>query len=326
MEPGRPAAYHGPGWRQRDTTLAREIREGRIWTPYVVDSEWSRLRHVLLYVPGPGVGALGDPDGALHLGQVDAAALRRQHDALCRAYADCGVEVHLVSGDGVDDSRRPNLMFQRDTFWQTFFGAVVARMASPVRAGEERHATLALADLGVPVALTVGGAATFEGADALWIDPRHVLCGLGRRTNADGLARIRQALDLEGVRCTAVPVPDGVQHLLGCVQIVSPERVLVRTELASTELVDALRAAGLEVLPVAESEEVRRHQAFNFVVVDRDRVVLAAEADAFRRRLEANGIDVAAAVPCSEYARAAGGLACATGILARDPVASPEGL
>ena len=41
----------------------------------------------------------------------------------------------------------------------------------------------------VPIALTVGGRGTFEGADCLWANPNTVFCGIGKRTNGRALSR-----------------------------------------------------------------------------------------------------------------------------------------
>jgi N-dimethylarginine dimethylaminohydrolase len=311
------AAYHGPNWKIRSTHMTDEIRQGAIWAPYTCNSEWAPLQAVLLYLPGAEIEQVKDTDAALHLRPIDHRLLEKQHRDIVRQYESCGVKVHLLDAALVDDIRRPNVLFQRDLFWQTCQGAVVARMASPVRAGEERYATATLAGLGVPIALTVGGWGTFEGADCLWLGPHTVLCGVGNRTNEKGYDQIRNLLELQGVSCIPVPVPPHVQHLLGCVQIVSPNRAFVRVELASTDLLSVFDENGLHVVPVAESREVVEELAFNFVVVDRNSVIMTSQAPKFRRFLEQRDIKIAGSVSISEYVNAAGGLACATGILAR---------
>ena len=71
-------------------------------------------------------------------------------------------------------------------------------------------------------------------------------------------------------------------------------------------------------------DEIVQDLAFNFLVVDRDRVIAPAGTPAFHRLLGELGIEIAGTVPVSEYVKAAGGIACATGILAREPVGRPE--
>ena len=313
------ATYGGPGWAEREGTLADEVARGDIWAPYTCNSEWGRLRHVVLYCPGPDIQNVASPNEALHLRPVRHWDLRRQFHRICLAYQGAGVQVHRVPASG-RDTRFPNLMFQRDLFWQTPAGAVVSRMASPVRSGEEQYAAQTLANLRVPISLTINGTGLLEGSNLLWVSPKAVLCGVGRRTNQSGQRQVAKLLETLDVECRPVPVPKEVQHLLGCMQVVSPERALVRTEIASDRLLRELARLGLEIVSVSETEEVAEHWALNFVVLEPDRVIVSGEVPVFRRFLASVGIQIADAVPISQYGNAAGGLACATAILARDLV------
>jgi N-dimethylarginine dimethylaminohydrolase len=273
MEPDRPATYGGPGFRRRSATLQEEVREGRIWSAHAVDSEWTRLLGVVLHLPGPSIEAIEDPDESLMLERLDHARLRGQHEELVRVLEGAGVRVLHVDHAGVDDRRYPNLIFQRDLFFMTPFGAVVSRMAGLPRAGEERYLARTLADEGVPIALTVGGTGTLEGADCLWLAPDRVLCGVGARTNEEGFRQLQALLAANDVDCVSVPVPHQVQHLLGLLQIVGPRRALVRGDLASIELMEELSRCAIDVTPFAESREIAEALAFNFLVIDRNRVI-----------------------------------------------------
>ena len=317
MDLREQVTYGGPGWAQRDGTLADEIARGDIWAPYACNSEWGRLRHVVLYCPGPDIQNVASPNHDLHLRPVRYHELRRQFHRIRLAYQGAGVHVHRVPASG-RDTRFPNLMFQRDLFYQTPAGAVVSRMASPIRSGEEQYAARMLANLRVPIALMINGTGLLEGSDLLWVSPKTVLCGVGRRTNESGQRQVANLLETLDVECRPVPVPKGVQHLLGCVQVVSPDRALVRTEIVSDSLLSELARLGLEIVSVRETDEVAEHCALNFAVLEPDRVIVADEVPVFRRFLGSLGIEIADVVPLSQYGNAAGGLACATGILARD--------
>jgi len=191
-------------------------------------------------------------------------------------------------------------------------------MAGVARAGEERFLARALAESAVPIALTVGGTGTLEGADCLWLTPDKVLCGVGVRTNEAGYEQLRQLLERNGIECIRVPVPPEVQHLLGLMQIVAPGRALVRGDLASGDLLRVLDQAGVEVTAFPESEEIRQALAFNFLVVDRERVIAPAGTPGFHQRLRNAGIEIVATAEVTEYVKAAGGIACATGVLHRE--------
>lgn len=312
----RPMAYHGPSWTERDGSLERDVAEGYVWSPYRVDSEFSELTHVLLHEPQIGLGNVPNPDTVLHLESMDYFRISSEYEEIIATYANLGISV-LVPPSGGEDFAWPNLIYQRDVFFMTPYGAIVPRMASPVRAGEERIASLALARLGVPIGLTIGSTGTFEGADCLWLTDSKVLFGIGQRSNAAAFAQIESWLGWRGVRTYPVPVPSQVQHLLGAMQVVGERTALVRTEIVSKRLLSALADAKFQIHHIPESYEVSVKQAFNFVVVGERRVVIADDVPRFAAMLEKMGIEVAARVPIGEYRKGAGGLACATGILAR---------
>jgi N-dimethylarginine dimethylaminohydrolase len=219
--------------------------------------------------------------------------------------------------DGARWPVKRNLMYVRDLFFNTREGAVVSRMASAVRAGEEKHASLALSQLGVPITRTISGAGLLEGADALWLDPRTVLCGVGNRTNAEGFRQLREALEAQGVKTIAVELPRGVQHLLGILQIVDRDLALLRGEIAPRRLAALLKMRGFSLVPVPETDETTLRQGMNVVTVAPRKILTPAGCPGLRRLYEDAGIAVAAEVDVRQILRGAGGLACATGILSR---------
>ncbi len=310
------SAYQGTGWKPRDRSLALEL--ARLAAPRV-NSEYKQLKAVLLYCPGRELLTIKDPNAAQHLARISPAGIRREYAALSAAFRREGVAVHMLKGGPRRPGRGPalNLMYVRDLFFNTPEGAVVARMASAVRAGEEALAVPALAGLGIPINKTISGAGTFEGADALWLDKRTVLCGTGNRTNEEGFRQLRRVLALQGVKAVNVPLPGGVQHLLGLLQFVDRGLALLRTEKASSRLRALLRANRVAVIPVPETEEVSARQGMNIVTVAPRRIIMPASCPGLKKLYAASGLTVAAEVGISQLINGAGGLACATGILSR---------
>jgi N-dimethylarginine dimethylaminohydrolase len=315
----RRATYGGPGWVPRESGFEDEIRAGELWAPFAVDAGCTRLTDVLLYRPGPAIAEVEDVDRALHLRRVHAGRLAEQVDRLIATYESLGVRVHRLPDEAVDDRRHPNSIFLCDVFWQTPFGAVISRMANPVRAGEERAVAARLADLGVPIALTIAGDGLFEGADGHWLRPGLAMVGTGVRTNRAGYEQLRVRLENLGARCISTRIDPVVQHLTGCLQSIAPDRVLVRPEALPPETIPILRKSGFHVTSFAESEEIRDRYGFNFVVIEPNVVVLPAGCQETRKLLEREGVEVAAEVEVSEYVAMAGGPCCATGVLAREP-------
>lgn len=305
----KAATFGGPGWVFRQGSMAEDL--GPYWTVMGTRSEVHPLRTVLLVNPPDRLGSIENPDASLMLERVDLGRIRAEFQALAAAYEAEGVTVHRY--DPPADAP-PNLIFARDLFWGSPEGAVVARMASPVRAGEERLVTQALAALGVPIRATIGGTGLFEGADALWLAPNTVLFGVGR-SNREALEQLKALWpELEWI---PVPVPMGVQHLLGSVNFLDESLAALHPG-AGPEVREALRRAGVEVWEVEDPEELTRRRALNFVTLAPRKILMPAHCPRTRRAWEARGIEVRT-VEVDEYLKAAGGPGCLTGILWRSP-------
>lgn len=306
------AAYGGTNWTPRSARLADEL--GTLWASCGIDSEYGTLRRVLLHRPGAELGDVADPDQSLMLERPDLERARRQHDALAEAYAGAGVEVSWVEPARTPP---PNQMFVADLMWMTPSGAIVARPASPVRAGEERWVARRLADLGVPILRTIGGNGTFEGADAIWLRPDRVMLGRGLRTNASGAAQVAATLAELGIESVEVDLPHAAMHLMGQVRIVDRDLAYVQANRTSWRTVEALRDSGYEVRFFPDADEIRTGFAHNFVTLGPRRILLPAGNAGSQRAYEEAGI-ACATVELDELIKAAGAIGCLTGIVARD--------
>jgi N-dimethylarginine dimethylaminohydrolase len=320
----RPAAYHGNGWLPRERTLAEEIAGVQLWNNCSVSSEWQTLKEVILYIPNPGTPPVEDVNSVQHLDEINFWQLASQLKNLAKCYEQFGIKVHFARH--VRLSNEPtteyyyNLMFCRDLFFMTPEGAIVSRMGSQVRAGEEKHAARTLAELGVPLIRTISGGGTFEGADALWISHDLVAIGVGKRTNESGFRQVQQSLEVQGVKCMKVSLPPQIQHLLGVLQIVDRDLAVVRGQLLAPEVKIYLQQVGFQLIELEETKSVRQNQAMNFVTVSPRRIVMVAGNPETKLLYENHKIDVAAEVDVSELLKGAGGIGCATGILSRKPV------
>jgi arginine deiminase len=308
------AAYGGPGWSPRKSSLREEL--GSIWAPAGVDSEWTPLRAVLLHRPGAELSAIDDANDAqmLAVPLVDDAA--REHDALADVYRGAGVDVVYVEPP-VEPP--PNLMFVADLLFMTRVGAIVGRPASTVRAGEERWIARRLADAGIPILRTVTGHGVFEAADAMWLDVHTVLLARGLRTNYEGAAQVTATLAEQSVRTIIVDLSDRAMHLMGVIRIVDRDVAYVHPGLTPAPATDALRHRGYTVRSFPDETEFERGSAGNFVTIGPRRIVMAAGNPVTEAALRADGVDVVT-TEVSELSKAAGAIACLTGVLRRDSV------
>jgi arginine deiminase len=305
------AAYGGPGWRPRGRSSREEI--GSIWARHAVGSEWQPLGAVLLHRPGEELHDIADADAALMLEPLDAPRAAAQHAALAAAYARAGVETLYVEPATLPP---PNQMYVADLFFMTPAGAILARPASAVRAGEERWVARRLAEAGVPIVRSVAGRGTFEGADAMWLDDRTVIVGRGPRTNEEGAAQVADALRPLGVDTIIVDQPPGTMHLMGQLRIVDRDLAVVWQSRIDSQTVLALRARGYAVQPIPDEQEAERTFALNFVTLGPRRIILAAGNLRSTAFYESLGI-ACVTVDVGELLKAAGGIACLTGVLRR---------
>lgn len=308
------SAYGGDGWQPRRQTTREEL--GGLWGACGLDSEWAPLRAVLLHRPGGELSASADWNAVNMLAPLDIARAQAQHDQLAAAYRAAGVRVAYAEPPG---QPTPNQMFMADVFAMTPEGAILARPASAVRAGEERVAARRLADLGVPIVRSVSGSATFEGADLLWLGPDSALLGRGLRTNDTGAAQVAGALHAMGVSTTQVDLPYGTMHLMGMLRIVDRDLAIAWPTRLAVRAVEALERHGYRVLFLPDEREAREGAAFNCVTLGPRTVLMAAGNPITQAFFAEHGIECQT-VPVDELAKAAGAIGCLTGIIERERV------
>lgn len=304
------APYGGPGWSPRSEDLRQE--RGVVWGWFGLAREWDSLRAVLLHTPSDELAAVDDPAAAQMLDRPDSVLAGEQHSRLCEVYEGAGVMVHQVE----PVRPTPNLVFVADLLFMTPQGAILARPASTVRAGEEAEVQAALARLRVPVLGSVHGDGVFEGADALWLDRETVLLATGLRTDSEGGRQVGRLLAGLGVTVIRVGLRPGTMHLMGVVRLLDRDLAVVRKALVPDRVLRILRDRGVRVLEAEDEQELRIGQALNVVPLAPRRVVMPAGQSTTRRLLETAGVDVVE-VDISELAKAAGGIACMTGVLHR---------
>ncbi|PWJ22223.1 dimethylarginine dimethylaminohydrolase family protein [Jannaschia seohaensis] len=304
------AAYGGAGWSPRTAEHGAEM--GPIWQGGI-DSEWRPLRQVLLRRPGAELAA-EDVDAAQYLEPLDLGRAQAEHDALAAAYVEAGVEVLSV---GDVPAPTPNRMFCADTFVMTPQGAILARPASTVRAGEEVAVAAALAAARVPILRTLTGGATFEGADLIWVDARTCLIGLGLRTNAEAARQIAQTLAEIGIEAIPVDMPFGTMHLMGMLRMLDADLAIAWPRRTPHRAVTLLRERGHTVAFLPDADEVQANRGLNVVALGPRRVLMPAGNDAMRAFYEGLGVEVVE-TPCFELRKAAGAVGCLTGVVARD--------
>lgn len=308
------AAYGGDGWRGRENLHAEEI--GTLWGGCGIDSEWRRLRRVILHRPGKEI-AMDDhkADASLFLSSLDLTRAQDEHDELREIYVSAGVAV--VDVEPLEPVS-PNQMFCADLLAMTPQGAILARPASASRAGEEVHVAKALALSHVPILKTLIGQAVFEGADLMWLDECTALIGRGHRTNQAAIEQITHLLAEIGCGAVVVDMPYGTMHLMGMVRIPAKDLAICWHRRTPHAAVVALKERGFDVQFVPEGEHARDlYRAMNFVTLDNRKVLMVRGVPQAQAFLESLHVECLTS-PTDELAKAAGNMGCLTGVLERD--------
>ena len=278
---------------------------------YGCESMTEKLRRVLVRSPDPAACALWRDYG--WRAAPDPAGLQREHDELCDVLATAGAEVVFgtpVAGglDGI----------------YTFDPAIVARRGAIIlRLGKElrRPESVATADdmdrAGISVVATLEPPATADGGDTLWLDDRTLLVGRGYRTNAAGIAALREALPETELIEFDLPHFHGsseVMHLLSLISLVAPDLAVAYLPLLPVRLVELLGERGVQLVEVPDEEF--ETMGPNVLTLEPG-VVLALERNReTRRRLERVGVEVLT-YEGTELSKGDGGPTCLTRPLLR---------
>ena len=307
------AAYGGDNWSPRLATHRQEI--GSLWADCGIDSEWRRLKSVLVHCPGAELNAAeDDPDAVQMLEAVDIGKAREEHAAMVAAFDSAGVLVHAVEPE---PPCPPNLMFCADLLVMTPQGAILGRPASTVRAGEERQVARRLAALGIPILATLTGNACFEGADLMWLNETTAMIGRGLRTNDAAIEQIRRLLAGIGIELVAVDMPFGSMHFMGMLRIVDRDLAICWPRRTPYRCVTLLRELGYQVVFPDFQDDQSSYRGINFVTLGPRRILMVAGLQALQLQFEALGIECLAC-PTDELSRAAGNVGCLTGVLSRE--------
>jgi arginine deiminase len=310
----KASAYGGPGWSPRKDSMRDEI--GTIWSSCGINSEWASLKSVLLHRPGPEFADITNPDEIQMLEIPNIEKMQKQHDNIAEAYRKAGVSVTYVEPNVTPP---PNNIFIADLMFMTPEGVILARPASTVRAGEERFVARRLADIGIPIVSSIRGYGTFEGADAMWMNPNCVILGTGQRTNKDGAAQVANILKQMKVEVIIVNLPLGAMHLMGSLRFVDENHAICWPSKTPYAALDALRNCGYEVLLAPDEGELVQGMALNYVSIGPRKILMATGNPITKSFYEQVGISCQT-VQIDEIMKAAGGIGCLTGILERKSV------
>jgi N-dimethylarginine dimethylaminohydrolase len=268
------------------------------------------LRRVMVRPPDAAFGN-ADPVAWHYTARPDLAAAAREHLQLVTLLEAAGAEVlvHDAPLDGLADA-----IYVHDPVLVTDRGAILMRMGKPLRRGEEEAIGRALERAGIPIHYRLHGDALGEGGDCLWLDPATLAVGQGYRTNAAGLAQLREAL---GPAVTVVPVelpyytgPEACLHLMSLISMVADDLAVVYPPLMPVPFYELLRARGIGMVVVPEAEFLT--MGSNVLALAPRHCLMLEGNPVTRARLEAAGCRVVTYRGIDLSLKAEGGPTCLT--------------
>jgi N-dimethylarginine dimethylaminohydrolase len=297
----------------------------KVWGgPWGAQSKIGRLRRVLVCRPTENdVPPEAKPDPVAYGfldGLPDLAQMQGEHDAFVKILRDYDVAVDYVE---VEPYQMGAYMRLR-SLWATASafvingGAIIPRYGrGPWRRGQEVLIARKLMALGCPILHTIHGKGVGElGGNAFWLDPEHVIVGLGSSGNVEGFQQIEPLLRTAGAREIHVAYFTGIAHLDLVFAVAGQWIAVIHRPHLDHETIRYLHRKGFDI--VETSHEEFKRSACNLLALDEKTVVLPKGSPRVAEALEKRGIRVIES-PFEAMHLAGGGPHCAAGALLRDP-------
>jgi len=211
----------------------------------------------------------------------------------------------------------PDAIYTYDPALVAGDGALLLHPGKEIRRPEVDAMAEDLERAGVPVAGRLREPEWTEGGDCCWLDEHTLLVGCGYRTNAAGIARLRELLP--DVEVVVFDLPhwhgrDEVMHLMSLISPLAPDLTVVYEPLLPTRLAQLLEERGVELVPVPDDEF---GSMGSNVLALAPRVALAVEGNPrTRERMERAGVEVLT-YRGEELSKGDGGPTCLTRPLLR---------
>ena len=229
---------------------------------------------------------------AVDTGTPSFEQMLQDHEHYIATLREAGAEVHELPA--LEDF--PDATFVEDAALCLVQGAILMRPGAPTRRGEVAHMAATLRSLYKDVREIKKG--FIEGGDIL-ITGKEILVGRSERTDAEGVAELRELVSDWGYSVREVITPEGVLHFKTDCSLLSPDTILSTKRLAASGCFE-----GYNVVYTANGEEASANAIrFNDVVIMPDGFPKTAEL------LREAGYEVKQ-INNTECAKIDGGMSC----------------
>lgn len=234
--------------------------------------------------------------------RLDREKMKTEFQSVVEAYRNNGVEVVQLEAA----ENRPNSVFSRDFGGCIREGYILGRFREPIRFAERDAYRNKLDELGIPLVGEVKEG-LFEGGDFAWLDDRTLAVGVIARTDAQGIAEIRAAVEPLGYSVVPVPCDPSYLHMDLLFNLVAEDLALVYRPALPQSFLELLDKKGIETIDVP-AERVF-HLGCNLEAIGNRRVIALKSNYAVNDVLARHKIDVTE-VDVTEICKAGGGPHC----------------
>lgn len=242
----------------------------------------------------------------------DFSDAQTQHEILCR-------ELHLAGAEVIELQPGAELsldaVYTHDASLATDFGLLIMRPGKRNRLAEGDHQSSCAAQIGIPTFVEIISPGSTEAGDILWLDSKTLLVGHGYRTNAAGIAQLREILQTKGIEVLSAPLPYGpgpsaCLHLMSLISLLDEHTALVDLPWLAVDTVELLTSRGFQFIEIDYSE--RDTLACNVLALGGKRLLAIEENRKTNQKLRAAGFEVRT-FPGSELCiNGSGGPTCLT--------------
>jgi N-dimethylarginine dimethylaminohydrolase len=310
------SAHGGNGWYERELLHSQEI--GAVWENCGVWSETSQLRHVLLRKPGKEIENIHSASEILWTNIMNPSKAIEQHQSLSEIYRKHGVKIDYIDDD--EAQYYPNIMYMRDLFTMTPQGAILSRMASEKRKGEEVIVAKKLAEMKIPILITPINDMILEGPDIVIVNPDLAFIGVGLRTNQSAANYVSFILKQMGFsEIIMIQTTYGCGHLDGVFNLLNSKHAVIVPRRASYLVYEYLKRHGFSIIELSNLFEVDSLMSINFVSINQETVIMnkgAKDTVAIYEKSKVKCIEV----DVSELTNGGGSVHCLTGVLKREGI------
>ena len=204
-------------------------------------------------------------------------------------------------------------VFTRDICVIASNWTIIANLKFDPRKGEEKEVVKELETRGIAVSYTFEDPAILEGGDFVSIDHKNVLLGIGDRTNADALERLR--VFQPSIKFHPVYLPKDFLHLDVVLNIVSENIALAYLPALADDTLALLKSRRFRIIEVSSEEQ--ETMATNALAIGNNKVIAAASNGHANEKMKKEGLEVIE-IDMSEILKGGGGPRCMTLPVLRD--------